>query len=67
MCQSLCTYLRILDRIYGSHRHCTVTRDSLQVGVAVTLAGIGVVSGRIENRQGTLRSSRRFLQGSRCS
>jgi len=31
--------------------------------VAVTLAGVGVVSGRIENRQGTWRSSRRFLYG----
>jgi hypothetical protein len=40
-----------------------VTRDSVQVGVAVTLAGVGVVSGRIENRQGTWRSSRRFLYG----
>ena len=40
-----------------------MTRDSVQVGVAVTLAGVGVVSGRVENRQGTWRSSRRFLQG----
>ena len=40
-----------------------MTRDLLQVGVAVTLAGVRVVSGRIANRQGTWRSSRRFLQG----
>ena len=40
-----------------------MTRDSVQVGVAVTLAGVRVVSGRVENRQGTWRSSRRFLQG----
>jgi Sodium/hydrogen exchanger family len=40
-----------------------VTRDSVQVGVAVTLAGVRVVSGRVENRQGTWRSSRRFLSG----
>jgi hypothetical protein len=33
MCQPLCTYLRILNRIYGSHRYCTVTRASLQVPV----------------------------------
>ena len=43
--------------------NCTVPRASVQVGVAVTLAGVRVVSGRVENRQGTWRSSRRFLQG----
>jgi DNA-binding IclR family transcriptional regulator len=33
MCEPLCTYLRILNRISGSHRYCTVTRASLQVPV----------------------------------
>ena len=63
MCQTFMYIFTDIEPDIRITRYCTVTRDSLQVGVAVTLAGVGVVSGRIENRQGTWRSSRRFLQG----